>query len=245
MKTTSKNALADPAKKRILLLAFSIFWLGGCAATNVQQIDRLESIGENPRILLMPPDIKYYLLTAGGVPEPNAEWTEAAQQNFGEAVSNYATSIGTNLKLVDKRNLSPVEIQYEELHAAVGFTIINNYFGYSKLPSKNGRFDWSLGPEIREIGEQHDADYALFVHYRDYQASGGRVAFAILAAAAGGAASIGSESGFASLVDLRTGDIVWFNVVTAGSGELRKKEGAATAVAALFKDIPTNTAPEE
>jgi hypothetical protein len=36
--------------------------------------------------------------------------------------------------------------------------------------------------------------------------------------------------------------VVWFNVVSAGSGELRKKEGAASAVQALFKDMPTNVA---
>ncbi|MEQ9564139.1 MAG: hypothetical protein RLN69_16580 [Woeseiaceae bacterium] len=226
---------------RCTAVAIAVVAMSGCAATNVQQIDRLSTVRDNPRILLMPPDIRYYLLTAGGVPEPNAEWTEAAQQNFAEAIENYAASIGTDLKILDKQNLSQTEIQYEELHSAVGYTIINNYFGYSKLPSKNGEFDWSLGPDIKQIGEQHDADYALFVFYRDYQASGGRVAFAILAAAATGVASdIGSESGFASLVDLNTGDVVWFNVVSAGSGELRKKEGAASAVNALFKDIPTN-----
>ena len=227
---------------RCTAVAIAVMTMSGCAATNVQQIDRLSTLRDNPRILLMPPDIKYHLLTAGGVPEPNAEWTDAAQENFAEAVKNYAASIGTDLKVLDKRNLSPTEIQYEELHSAVGYTIINNYFGFAKLPSKNGEFDWSLGPDIKEIGEQHDADYALFVFYRDTQASGGRVAFAVLAAAATGAAmNVGSESGFASLVDLNTGDVVWFNVVSAGSGELRKKEGAASAVNALFKDLPTNT----
>ena len=210
---------------------------------NVKQVDRLSTVEENPRILLMPPDIRYYLLTAGGVPEPNAEWTEAAQTNFTAAVTDYAASIGTNLKILDKRDLSPTEINYEELHSAVGFTILDNYFG-TPLPSKNGQFDWSLGPEINQIAVDRDADYALFVYYRDYQASGGRIAFAVLAAAVGGVADVGSESGFASLVDLKTGDVVWFNVVMAGSGELRNKEGAASAVRTLFKDIPTNTAEE-
>ena len=35
-------------------------------------------------------------------------------------------------------------------------------------------------------------------------------------------------------------DIVWFNVVGAGSGELRDEKGAVAAVNTLFKDIPTN-----
>lgn len=229
---------------RVVQVSLLSVLLSACATTrNVQQIDKLESVAESPRILLMPPDIRYYLLTAGGVPEPNAEWTEAAQANFATAVSDYAKSIGTELKTMDERNMSQTEIRYEELHSAVGLTILTNYFGRQKLPSKNGQFDWSLGPDISVIGEEHDADYALFTFYRDYQASGGRVAFAILAAAAGSAIATGSEGGFASLVDLKTGEIVWFNVVGAGSGELRDEQGAAVAVQTLFKDIPTSRAP--
>jgi hypothetical protein len=232
-----------PATVPMLAAIISALLVSACASTNVQQVDHLSTTREHPRILLMPPDIKYYLLTAGNVPEPNAEWTQAAQENFVEATANFASEIGSDLTVADRRNLGPTEIEYQELHSAVGYTIINNYFGSSKLPSKGDKFDWSLGPGISEIGEQYDADYALFVFYRDYQASGGRIAFAILAAAATGTPSgLGSETGFASLVDLHTGEIVWFNIVNAGSGELRKKDGAAAAVRALFKDIPKNTA---
>jgi len=127
------------------------------------------------------------------------------------------------------------------LHAAVGTTILNHHFGMAKLPGKNSGkiFDWSLGPGVKTLADEYDADYALFVYYRDYQASGGRVAFAILAAAVGGYVQTGSEHGFASLVDLHTGDVVWFNVVGVGSGEMREEAGAASAVNTLFKDIPT------
>jgi len=233
------------SRVRILSILAGLVLLSGCAttATSVQQIDQLESIGENPRILLMPPDIRYYLITAGGVAEPHAEWTNAAKENFAVAIEDYADSIGTDLKVLDESNMSTREARYEELYSAVGLTILTNHFGMFSLPGKNNEFDWSLGPEIRSIGVDHDADYALFVYYRDRQASGGRVAFAILAAAAGVSSDVGSESGFASLVDLKTGDIVWFNRVIAGSGELRKKEGAAEAVAKLFADIPTNQQP--
>lgn len=229
-----------PGFFRLPALSISIALLSGCVmSSNVQQIDRLESVGENPRIVMMPPDVKYYLLTASGVPEPNVEWTTAARENFHVAMTDYAASIGTELEFISQDNLSENEIRYESLHSAVGSSLLNHHFGMMKLPSKNGKFDWSLGPEIASLGENYDADYALFVYYRDYQASGGRVALAVLAAAVGGAVATGSEHGFASLVDLKTGDIVWFNVVNAGAGELRNKDGAATAVRALFKDIPT------
>ncbi len=221
--------------------------LGGCATqTNIQQIDRLESVDESPTIALMPPDIRYYLLTAGGVPQPNAEWTEAAQANFMSATLDYAAEIGANLVAVDKNDLGPEVVRYDALHSAVGSTIVNNYFGMFKLPSKGENFDWSLGPGVSALAQRYDADYALFTHYRDYQASGGRVAMSIFTALVTGVATpMGAEQGFASLVDLNTGDVVWFNVVTAGSGELRNADGAATAVRGLFKDIPTRQGTSE
>jgi hypothetical protein len=233
-----------PAKQRsrfgIILTIFAVAWLSGCVvSSNVKQIDQLASIGGDPRIVLMPPDIRYYLLTASGISEAHAEWTSAAQENFSASVLEYAESIGSDLSAIPRNDLSKNEQEYAALHAAVGSTLLDHHFGVLTLPSKNGEFDWSLGPGIKPIGERRDADYALFVYYRDYQASGGRMAFAVLAAVAGTAIATGSESGFASLVDLKTGEIVWFNVVNAGAGELRNRDSADKTVAALFKDIPT------
>ena len=72
--------IASRSVRSLTLLFFAAIFLAGCATTQTaSQIDHLETVKENPRILLMPPDIKYYLLTAGGVTEPNQEWTEAAQ----------------------------------------------------------------------------------------------------------------------------------------------------------------------
>jgi len=227
--------------KTIGLLALAALGSGCTMTQNAQQIDRLESVAENPRVVLMPPDIRYYLLTAGGIPEPHAEWTKTAQSNFTNAMHGFADSIGSDLKFADPDDIGQAGIEYERLHSAVGTTILNHHFGATKLPSKGSGqvFDWSLGPGVSVLADQYDADYALFVFYRDYQASGGRVAFAILAAAAGAAIPTGSEHGFASLVDLRTGDVVWFNVVRDGSGELRQESGAVDAVNTLFKNIPT------
>jgi hypothetical protein len=187
----------------------------------------------------MPPDIRYYLLTASGMPEPHAEWTEAAQSNFQKALLDYADVIGADVHIIDRTNNSEAGVIYDTLHSAVGMTLLQHHFGAMNLPSKAGKFDWSLGPGVSEIGRMYGADYALFVYYRDYQASGGRIAFAMLAAVAGVSVGVGTETGFASLVDLNTGDIVWFNVVNAGQGELRDYSNAAAAVKNLFHNMPT------
>lgn len=226
---------------RFILVTEFLLLLTSCVTpVNVQQISQLESsTDERPTIVLMPPDIRYYLLTASGVPQRNAEWTEAAQSNFQKALLEYAKDIGADVRIVDRDNNSEAGVEYDTLHSAVGLMILQHYFGTMKLPSKAGSFDWSLGPGVSELGRIYGADYALFVYYRDYQASGGRIAFAILAAAAGVSVGTGSETGFASLVDLNTGDIVWFNVVNAGKGELRDYTNAAAAVDNLFSNMPT------
>ena len=218
----------------------ALVFLAGCASTSqVAQVDRLESVAERPRILLMPPDVKYYVLTAGGLTEPQADWTAQARVNFTNALTAYAAERDADVvQAPASDDPSSAVTRYEKLHAAVGSTILINHFGVAKLPTKAGQFDWGLGAGVSDIREQTGADYALFSFYRDYQASGGRIAFAVLAAAAGVGVSTTAEFGFASLVDLKTGDIVWFNKVDVGSGELRDSDGAMTVIRTLFKGLP-------
>jgi len=44
--------------------------------------------------------------------------------------------------------------------------------------------------------------------------------------------------GFASLVDLKTGNIVWFNRLFSTRGDLRTKEPAQQTIDALIKGMP-------
>lgn len=225
--------------QRMFIIAL-VALMTGCAATaSVKQIDRLETISESPRFLIMTPDIKYYLMPTGGVPQVQAEWTEAARINFSNSLNAYAADRDIDVvTIAEQEQLSETEITYQKLYAAVGSTVLNHHFGALKLPTKQGAFDWSLGPGVAVIGKKYDADYALFSYYRDYQATGGRVAFSIFAALAGVGVVAGGEVGFASLVDLRTGDIVWFNKVASGVGELRQADQARAAVDELFKNLP-------
>jgi hypothetical protein len=235
-----KTVILTITRNNLIPGALSLLLLSACAATsNVKQVDRLDAVEEDPVILIMTPDVKYYLLTAGGVSEPHAEWTEAARKNFSTALQEYAKE--RNIKIITPpidRQLDDTEVMYQKLYSAVGTSILIHHFGMMKLPTKQGSFYWSLGQGTQAIADKYGADYALFSYYRDYQASEGRVAFAVLAAVAGVGISTGHEAGFASLVDLRTGDIVWFNQVTIGSGELRHEDGARATIDVLFENMP-------
>jgi hypothetical protein len=104
------------------------------------------------------------------------------------------------------------------------------------LPSKQGKFDWSLGPSVAAISRSHQADYALFLYVRDSYATAGRVAVIAVAAILGVGVPGGSQIGFSSVVDLKTGDIVWFNWLARGHGDLRTPEAAGETVKALVSD---------
>jgi len=136
--------------------------VAGCVSTSsVKQIDRLEAVSENPKLMVITPDVKYYLLTAGGVPQPHAEWTEAVRINFSNALHIYAFRRGIEIITIDEEDqLTDIEISYQKLYSAVGSSILAHHFGVLKLPTKQGTFDWTLGPGVNVIGNRYSADYA-------------------------------------------------------------------------------------
>jgi hypothetical protein len=86
--------------------------------------------------------------------------------------------------------------------------------------------------------DRYGADYALFIFVRDSYATSNRKLVEVFGNLAGAKLDVAEQEGFASLVDLRTGNIVWFNRLLSGFGDLRTKEPAQQTVDALIKGIP-------
>ena len=96
-----------------------------------------------------------------------------------------------------------------------------------------------MGPKVRVLRKKHNADYALFVYIRDSYTSGGLAVAIFLAAAIFGVGlQGGTQVGFASLVDLDSGDIVWFNRLFRGTGDLRERIPAEETVSILLTNFP-------
>lgn len=221
----------------------AVIVLGGCATQVHQQTTELARGGRTPRIVLMPPDVELAELTAGGLQEPKAEWTEAAHRYLEAALAQEAAARNLEVTSFASDKGAPEDrdtgLELVKLHRAVGGSIlVHQYLEGHKLPSKQGRFDWSLGAASSAIARSQDADYALFLFVRDSYTSAGRVAVIMVGALLGVGVAGGTQVGFASLVDLRTGDIVWFNRLVRGSGDLRTPEGAGETVKVLLTDLP-------
>ena len=190
------------------------------------------------RLVVLPADMELFSVSAGGVIEPRADWTDAAQKNFVSALATQGKRLGTRVTVLDAAQGDEFA-DIVNLHRAVAEAInMHHRTGFLELSTKGKALDWSLGDAVRPLKERTGADYALFTWVRDSYASNERKA-AMLALAMIGAISLGGEQeGYASLVDLNTGRVLWFNRIDRMSGDLREPAPAVETVETLLKDFP-------
>jgi hypothetical protein len=201
-----------------------------------------EHLPKEAKVVLMPPDIALFSLSAGGVLEPKADWTEAAVRHFRAALLERQRKLGLGtIELSEDQADELAEVN--ALHAAVAQAIELHHFGPLALPTKEGRLDWSLAEAVRPVKEATGADFALFSRVRDSYASGGRKAMMVAGllilgprhySGPGG----GRQMGYASLVDLNSGQVLWFNSMMRRTGDLREPDKAADSVEALLAQFP-------
>jgi hypothetical protein len=219
------------------------------AACTTTQTRVTKSLPEKPSagtaILVLKPDIELSLLTASGLQEPNSQWSR-------DALTHVQASLNASLQGRQQRFISfdPDTIvsgrsnQILRLHDAVANSILAFNYGFVSLPTRSSSdFNWTLGPGAMELARSAssgtDAKYALITFGRGSYSSGGRWAMAIAGAALGASVPMGGQQIYASLIELSTGKVVWFNVATAGpQDDMRKAEGAQGLITTLMKDVP-------
>lgn len=240
-------------KSAIALMLAATAALGGCVQTRQYANPEFTPPQGNYKLLVLRPDVTVGSLTTGGMVEPRADWTDQARANIIAALRAQQASRGGKAQFIQRRNelpgVSPDELaDVERLNYAVAQSIVIHKYLGDYLPTKRGRgLDWTLGEDAVRLGQKTGYDYALFLHAEDQVASTGRIALGVIGLAGcfvgfcapnvGGA----NQLDYASLVDLKTGEVVWFNVVQAGSqvpgikfGDLRTPEGAAQMVERLL-----------
>lgn len=217
--------------------------LSGCQTTSFYKSDKLDRIDDSLRILVMAPDVELSELSAAGAPVPNAAWTESALGHINRALEQEFSQRQAKLAVY---KIGPIDddpgstnVQLVKLHQVVGgIAMLHQLIPAYRLPNKGEKFDWTLGPEVKKLGREYDADFALFLHIRDSYTSGGRAAVIIAAALLGVAVQGGTQVGYATLIDLSSGDVVWFNVLARGHGDLRVYNKAEETIQSLLLNFP-------
>ena len=227
--------------------------LSACVQTQQYADLQFTPPGGEYKLLVLRPDVTVGSLTTGGMVEPRADWTEQARTSIVQALRAQQAGRGGNITVIEHRNQLPGVTEQEladieRLNFAVDQSIVLHKYLGDGLPTKRGKgLDWTLGADAVKLGQKTGYDYALFMHAEDQVASRGRVVLGILGLAGCFvgfcAPNVGGQQqlDYASLVDLKTGQVVWFNVVQAGSqvpgikfGDLRTPQGAAQMVDRLL-----------
>ncbi|WP_025899275.1 hypothetical protein [Sneathiella glossodoripedis] len=195
------------------------------------------------RILIMRPDVELYELGVA-LQEPNALWTSMASNYVTEISAQYFQKLGYDVAIYQDDSNEVSEKTGQDLialHEDVGISIIQfQQSPLTQLPTlKSGKFDWHLGRTTQDLAKGYGADYSLFIYLRDQYSSGSRVAAQLLMSVIFGVhVQGGIQVGFASLVNLKTGEVEWFNRIISTTGDLRTFRAAVNATNALFEDIP-------
>jgi hypothetical protein len=217
-------------------------FLAACTTTSTRLADTAKTAGRptaGAKVLIVQPDIELSLLTVTGLSEARADWSKQARDNVrGELKAATVGKSHTFRELDPTAVEEPRVAQLLRLNEAVGSSIQGFDYGVYKLPTKKG-FNWTLGEGAQALGQAYDADYALFTFSRGAFSSGGRKAAMVGMAVLGVGLPAARQTAFVSLVDLKTGKIVWYNFAVAGSdSDMRTPEGAKTFAQALLKDAP-------
>jgi outer membrane lipoprotein SlyB len=242
-------------RKSIIAIAVaSSLVLAGCVQTRQFADLQFTPPQGDYDLLVLRPDVSVGSVTTGGMTEPRADWTEQARTNIIAAIkAQQAGQGGGEVLVAERRSEVPgvdaeTVAEIERLNYAVAQSIVLHKYAGVYLPTKRRRgLEYTLGQDAVEFGQKSGFDYMLFMYAEDSFASTGRVALQVLGVAGcvigfcapniGG----GGQLAYASLVDLRTGEVVWFNVLRTGTqiagvnmGDMRTPEGAAQLVDRLL-----------
>jgi len=193
------------------------------------------------RVVVMTPDVQLSLLTAAGLPEARQDWSQSGRDNLATALSQALVAKGHVPSALDPNTAMDGHIgQVIRLNTAVGASILAvDQYGFTLPTHPRNTFTWTLGDGAQELATAYNADYALFITARGSYASAGRVAAMVGLAILGVGIPLGGQQAYATLVDLHTGNVLWFNMVTAAPGEdMRNPAQAQGLVTRIITGAP-------
>jgi hypothetical protein len=191
---------------------------------------------------LIPPDVKIYEFTAGGVHELMDDWSYKGKENILNSLMENFKEKGfeVNALAIDE----DIEEEMEEINAiyrAVSTCIYLHTYGPYPFPEKKKNFNYSIG-SIDKILEKYDSDALIFVYGSDEKSTGGRTALKVVGFLAGALVGtyVGPRADITSvsiaLVE-PSGTILWYCIRSrAGGYDLTKQE----SVSMFLGDILTN-----
>lgn len=222
--------------------------LAGCIQSVPPQYRANYKFVESPKlytpqkVLVMEVDVTIKEVTVGGVAEEVPAWSKQGSSNVREALTKHFRADKKNkIQFIAIPKLSESDLETVKQHLAlyrrVGKAIIDTTYSYSQpwWLHKVQKFDYTLGSGLKSIGERTGADSALIILGEDQASTAGRKVAAFFL----DSVSYGHSYLFAAFVNLKTGDILWYNYAYEYKGaDLREADDAQDLVDKLFEEYP-------
>ncbi len=221
----------------LILMAASVLATPALAAMSAVNPALTQNLAARPKkIVLLPPQVFVYELSAGGVPTRMADWEATARDNIVAAATRLSQQAG--FELVPAPTLDPLLADQLEAHIGLYDRVAQSVFVYGRgdqeaWAHKKNEFDYTVGPGLAFLREQTGADAALIVLGSDFISSGGRRAAFIAGLALGIVMPLGQSFITAGIVDLTTGDVLWMSFDSSLSMDSR----APADVDSLMRDL--------
>ena len=241
--------------KRISLLLLPIYFLllfscVGPPSVFLRSPQLNEKIQPVHKIVLLPPEVEVYQLSAGGVSEKIGEWSKQARQNLVQSLQDlFNGQKNIDFEVINEDSLNKEQkvliTALNALYDAINTSLLIHVYGRAedRFSEKIKNFDYSFGPDVQQLDRKADA--YLFLSSIEYLPSAGRQALQI------GAVVVGALLGAivvptgdytlinVALVDAKTGDILWHNKLSSMGGfHLTSTKAAPKLVKSAFKHFP-------
>ena len=226
-----------------ILVAASVMATPSLAAQSAVNPALSQNLDARPKkVVLLPPQVFVFELSAGGVPTRMADWEAVARDNLASAATRLARESGL-FELVPPPRLEPPELDQLEAHIGLYDRVAQSVFVYgrgnqSAWAHKKNEFDYTVGPGLAFLRAQTDADAALIVLGSDYISTGGRKAAFVAGLALGIVMPLGQSFIAAGIVDLKTGDVQWMSFDSSSSMDSRNPADVDDLMRDLYQTWP-------
>lgn len=226
-----------------LLLAASVMAMPALAAMSAINPAFSQNLEARPKkVVLLPPQVFVFELSAGGVPTRMADWEATARDNLITATTRQAQD-SRLFELVPAP--APTSAALDQLDAHIGLydRVAQSVFVYGRgeqdaWAHKKYEFDYTVGPGLGFLREQTGADAALIILGADFISSGERKAAFVVGLLLGVALPLGQSFITAGLVDLKTGDVQWMSFDSSASLDTRNPADVDAIMRALYQTYP-------
>jgi len=237
---------------RLLIALAGALLVAACASPQASINKNLSKQPDRPlphRMLLVRPDIRVHEISTGGIVEQVDEWSNQASDEAAKSLEALAQS-SHMFEPVAPSKLSDAERATLEKYSALyilvaGSANLARRSPYAAWQQRAADFDYTLGPGLAQVANDEKLDAVVFVVGTDHISSAGRKAAMVVGVISTALLGVGyiptSVPAFvtAGVVDMRTGDVLWYSTQTrSASDDLRDPAVMRSVIDDLFKTYP-------